>query len=56
MAVSGDGEAGDDTEYGSITIKLRRRIGGMNSGMPGVPARLSWVVVQPARRAHGGLL
>ncbi len=38
-----------------FTIKVRSRLGGMNSGMPSAPAKLSWVVVQPARRAHGGL-
>ncbi len=30
-----------------VTMKARRRIGGMNSGMPSVPARLSCVVVCP---------
>ena len=34
---------------GILTLKVRRRIGGMNSGMPNAPARLSWVV------AHVGL-
>ncbi len=28
-------------------MKVRRRIGGMKSGMPSVPARLSCVVVRP---------
>ena len=30
-----------------VTLKVRRRIGGMNSGMPSAPARLSWVVACP---------
>ncbi|RKJ03343.1 hypothetical protein D7X87_14795 [bacterium D16-54] len=35
--------------------KIRRRLGGMNSGMPHVPARLSWDSGASAGRAHAGL-